>query len=332
MFFFLFALFFFSLNLNTPHSLFFLLQVVEALAASRSADPTRQPPALTAFYSSELGGITTEPALAVVHFDDHLVHRGHAVFDTAEIVEGRLYALDDHLERFFASAALARLRLPFSRAQVRRTVLETAAAGRRMDGHVRYWLGAGRGGFGLGTRECARPSFFAAAYGKRPDGRSATGEGADDLLLDSSGRDPGGVSLLTALDVPPPDAMMARIKSTNYLKHAVAQSRAEEAGYDYGVFAAEDKDGNLFVTEGATVSIGVITEGGELVIPPFGETSLAGCTAKRVLELLPTVREVFFLFWTSFFLFTKILLLRVDETLTFITIFQLKGASLLPTD
>lgn len=219
------------------------------------------------------------------------MHRGHAVFDTAEIVEGRLYALDDHLERFFASAARARLRLPFSRAQVRRVVLETAAAGRRMDGHVRYWLGAGRGGFGLGTRECARPSFFAAAYGKRADGRSASGEGADDLLLDSSGRDPGGVSLLTALDVPAPDAMMAGIKSTSYLKHAVAQSRAEEAGYDYGVFVSPDpQTGNLFVTEGATVSIGVITRDGELVVPPFGEVSLAGCTAKRVLELMPAVR------------------------------------------
>lgn len=36
-----------------------------------------------AFYSSRLGGITTDPALMVVPMDDHLVHRGHAVFDTA---------------------------------------------------------------------------------------------------------------------------------------------------------------------------------------------------------------------------------------------------------
>ena len=281
-----FVLQFFSnlLLLPSPPPRFFFPQVVEALAAARSADP-RRPPALTAFYSSELGGITTEPALAVVHFDDHLVHRGHAVFDTAEIIEGRLYALDDHLERFFRSAALARLRLPFPREQVRRVVLETAAAGRKMDGHVRYWLGAGRGGFGLGPLECARPSFFAVAYGKRADGRDG------DLLLDANGRDPGGVSLLTALDVPAPDRMMARIKSTNYLRHAVAQARAEEAGADHAVFAREDRDGALFVTEGATVSIGVITAGGELVIPPFGGESLAGCTAKRVLELMPAVRS-----------------------------------------
>ena len=37
-------------------------------------------------------------------------------------------------------------------------------------------------------------------------------------------------------------------------------------------------------------------------IPPEARKSLFW---KRVLELLPTVREVFFLFWTSFFLFTR---------------------------
>ena len=42
-----------------------------------------------AFYSSRLGGITTDPALMVVPMDDHLVHRGHAVFDTATMTQVR---------------------------------------------------------------------------------------------------------------------------------------------------------------------------------------------------------------------------------------------------
>ena len=58
-----------------------------------------------AFYSSELGGIVTDPALMVVPIDDHMVHRGHAVFDTAILVEGQLYELDSHLDRFLRSAA-----------------------------------------------------------------------------------------------------------------------------------------------------------------------------------------------------------------------------------
>ena len=58
-----------------------------------------------AMYSSHLGGIVTDPALMVLPLDHHMVHRGHAVFDTAMIVSGKLYQLDAHLERFLRSAA-----------------------------------------------------------------------------------------------------------------------------------------------------------------------------------------------------------------------------------
>ena len=40
-----------------------------------------------AFYSSDLGGITTHPALMCVGIDDHMIHRGHAVFDTALLTQ-----------------------------------------------------------------------------------------------------------------------------------------------------------------------------------------------------------------------------------------------------
>jgi hypothetical protein len=46
-----------------------------------------------ALYSSILGGVVTDPALMVIPFDDHMVHRGHAVFDTAAIVNGMMYQL-----------------------------------------------------------------------------------------------------------------------------------------------------------------------------------------------------------------------------------------------
>ena len=43
---------------------------------------------------------TSKPGvLQVVQFDDHMVHRGHAVFDTALLVESYLYQLDPHLDR-----------------------------------------------------------------------------------------------------------------------------------------------------------------------------------------------------------------------------------------
>jgi hypothetical protein len=34
------------------------------------------------FYSSVVDGVVTDPSLMVIPIDDHMVHRGHAVFDT----------------------------------------------------------------------------------------------------------------------------------------------------------------------------------------------------------------------------------------------------------
>ena len=41
-----------------------------------------------AMYSSVFNGFTTDPAAMVIPMDDHMVHRGHGVFDTATIKSG----------------------------------------------------------------------------------------------------------------------------------------------------------------------------------------------------------------------------------------------------
>jgi len=47
-----------------------------------------------------LGGIVTDPALMVIPFDDHMVHRGHGIFDTGGLIGGKIYDLEAHLDRF----------------------------------------------------------------------------------------------------------------------------------------------------------------------------------------------------------------------------------------
>lgn len=41
-----------------------------------------------AMYSSFYGGIILDPAMMVIPIDDHMVHRGHGVFDTAIVLDG----------------------------------------------------------------------------------------------------------------------------------------------------------------------------------------------------------------------------------------------------
>src|SRR3989449_8103033 len=134
----------------------------EVLARLRALR-TRQPVKFSAFYSSQLGGIVTDPALMVVPFDDHMVHRGHGIFDTAAIEVGKIYDLEAHLDRFVRSARTSKLQLPAREAMPDFIVRTTAASGRR-DGSIRYWASAGPGGLGLTPGAGAEAGVFVLVF------------------------------------------------------------------------------------------------------------------------------------------------------------------------
>ncbi|KAF9616464.1 hypothetical protein IFM89_029761 [Coptis chinensis] len=61
-------------------------EVFERLKEDREKRKGKQQ--FLAMYSSVFGGITTDPTTMVIPMDDHMVHRGHGVFDTAAIMDG----------------------------------------------------------------------------------------------------------------------------------------------------------------------------------------------------------------------------------------------------
>ena len=134
--------------------------VMTALGKLRS----RQPVKFAAFYSSQLGGIVTDPALMVIPFDDHMVHRGHGIFDTAGLVGGKIYDLEAHLDRFLRSAEHSRLVMPYTRAQLRDIIITTVAASQQRDGAIRYWLSSGPGNLELSPAAGAEPGFFVMVF------------------------------------------------------------------------------------------------------------------------------------------------------------------------
>src|SRR5689334_3722487 len=145
---------------NTSFHILNAAEVVSRLEALRA----RQPVKYSAFYSSQLGGIVTDPALMVIPFDDHMVHRGHGIFDTAGIVNGKIYDLDAHLDRFLKSAERSKLALPGSRDEMRDIVIRTTAASGRRDGSIRYWISSGPGSLELSPAAGAEPGFFVMIF------------------------------------------------------------------------------------------------------------------------------------------------------------------------
>ena len=235
-------------------------EVVEQLRALRSRQPVRY----WAFYSSQLGGIVTDPALMVLPFDDHMVHRGHGVFDTAAIVSRKIYDLEAHLDRFVRSAGLSKLALPCPREEMRDLIVRTTAASGKRDGSIRYWISAGPGSLGLAPAAGAAPGFFVMIFAG--------------LAYPETWNTQGIRVMTTTYPIKPP--LYAITKSTNYLPNILMQMEAQEAGLDNGVFV--DEAGN--VGESSNMNVAFVSEDGVLQHPKFDHI-LSGCTSLRLLEL-----------------------------------------------
>jgi 4-amino-4-deoxychorismate lyase len=234
--------------------------VIERLQALRAKQPVKY----VAFYSSQLGGIVTDPALMVIPFDDHMVHRGHGIFDTAGIVNGRIYDLDAHLDRFLKSAERSKLALPAPRQEMREIIIRTTAASQRRDGSIRYWLSSGPGSLDLAPAAGAEPGFFVMIF--------------PGLAYPERWKTEGVKVMTTTYPIKPP--LYAITKTTNYLPNVLMQMEAKEKGFDNGVFI--DHDGH--VGESSNMNVAFVTSDGVLVHPKFDHI-LSGCTSLRLLEL-----------------------------------------------
>ncbi len=239
--------------------------VLDSLRALRA----RQPVKFWAFYSSQLGGIVTDPALMVIPFDDHMVHRGHGIFDTAALVEGKIYDLEAHLDRFVRSARTAKILLP-ARDEMRDIIVRTTAASGRRDGSIRYWASAGPGSLGLTPAAGAEPGFFVMIFAG--------------LTYPESWYSQGLRLMTTTYPIKPP--LYAVTKSTNYLPNVLMQMEAQEQGLDNGVFV----DGAGNVGESSNMNVAFVTADGVFRHPRFDHI-LSGCTSLRLLELAPLLKS-----------------------------------------
>eukprot|EP00752_Nemacystus_decipiens_P006483 g5837.t1 len=223
------------------------------------------------FYSSVVGGIVTDPALMVLPIDDHMVHRGHAVFDTCNVHNDRAYGLHFHLDRFLKSAATARVEHGFTKEALRGIILATIAAGGRpdkgKDAFAKFWLSAGRGDFMVSPRGCGG----ALLYVMVTDFHGHPSEGIDEWVV----------------KVPMKAGLMASCKTNNYLLNALTAMESQDQGGLEGIWVNDM--GN--VAETCMGNVAVVDSEGALRSPHFDGTILAGTTLLRVFALAPQLVE-----------------------------------------
>lgn len=232
----------------------------------RSLGPDQRPwhDNYLAMYSTWHHGIITDPVLMLIPIDDHLVHRGDGVFDVMRCVDGKIYQMESHLKRLETSARAISLNFPPEYKDIRDIIKRLILAGGDKECIIRTIISRGPGGYSTNPFECPSSQLYINIIRYHE-------------LEEKDYRE--GVSVILS-KVPIKESFFATIKSCNYLQNVLMKMEAINAGYKYSV----NIDDNGFLGEGSTENIGIVSEDNHFKIPSF-EHTLAGTTAKRVMEL-----------------------------------------------
>jgi branched-chain amino acid aminotransferase len=211
------------------------------------------------------GRITTREEAAVPVYDHGYLY-GDGVFEGIRVYGGRVFKLEEHLDRLYASARHIMLEIPLARDEMRRAILETVRASGLHDAYVRPVVSRGPGDLGIDPRKCARPTVVIIV---------------DAIQLYPAEAYERGLRLVTAsVRRPTPDALDGRVKSLNYLNNILARIEANRAGADEALLLTRDG----YVCECSADNLFVVT-GGEVWTPAAHLGLLRGVTRDVVLAL-----------------------------------------------
>ena len=217
-----------------------------------------------AFYDHRVGAIVCEPRCALAPLDDHLVHRGDGVFEYIRFRDRRVIDLEAHLARLRSSAEGLELAPPCPWNEVGGILLDVARASGRDEGALRILIGRGQGGFGIEPAECPRASLYVAAHSVHELPEALFAQGATACRS----------------EVPVKPAMLARLKTTNYLPNVLMTLEATRRGVDFSF----SFDGKGCLAEAAVANVALVDTAGTLIMPEF-RNALPGTTARKAAEL-----------------------------------------------
>ena len=213
-----------------------------------------------------LSGKLVDEKDAVVSVFDHGLLYGDGVFEGIRAYNGRVFLLDEHIDRLYDSAKAIVLDIPMSKAEMSRAVIDTCKANELDEGYIRLVVTRGKGTLGLNPYLCnkAEVIIIAAKIQLYPQ-----------ELYDN------GLKIVTVGTIRNhPEAINPRIKSLNYLNNVMAKIEAINAGcmeclmLNHKGEVAEASGDNVFA-----IKQGVITT------PPSTCGALEGLTRNKVIEL-----------------------------------------------
>ncbi len=192
---------------------------------------------------------------------DHGLLYGDGVFEGIREYNGVVFKLKEHIDRLFRSAHVLTLKIPLTKEEMLKAVVETLRKNKLKDSYIRLVVTRGLGDLGLDPRKCPKPSVIIIT---------------DTIMLHVTGAKENGITTMFSwVRRNPVDATSHEIKSLNYLNSVLAKIEANASGADEALCL----ESNGYIAEGVGENI-FIVKNGELLTPPTSTGALEGITAQ----------------------------------------------------
>jgi branched-chain amino acid aminotransferase len=197
---------------------------------------------------------------------DHGLLYGDGIFEGIRFYNGRVFRLDEHIDRLFHSARAIALDIGMDKASAAEATLETIRQNKLRDGYIRLVVTRGIGDLGLNPYLCPKATVFIIASA---------------ITLYPAEKYEKGLEIVTcATRRIAHGALSPMVKSLNYLNNVLAKIEALQAGAGEGLMLNEQG----LVSECTGDNI-FIVKNGAIHTPPIASGALAGVTRAIVFEM-----------------------------------------------
>ena len=218
----------------------------------------------------DINGEFFKPEEAKISVFDHGFLYGDGIFEGIKAYNGRIFKLEEHINRLFMSAKALMLNIPGSKEEIADMVLETCRKSDvRKDAYIRLIISRGAGGMGLDPRNCNSPTVVVIIT---------------PLIRIYEEKIDKGVKLVTtSYRRMSPECLSPNIKSLNYLNNIMGKIDANLSGADEALFL----DQNAHVAEATADNIFAVQsiDHRQVVTTPPTIWNLKGITRATALEI-----------------------------------------------
>lgn len=197
---------------------------------------------------------------------DHGLLYGDGVFEGLRTYNGRIFKLEEHIERLYKSAKYICLNIPISRGKLTEAVVETTRVNGYKDCYIRIVVTRGEGDLGLDPDKCKNATVFIIVDKIELYPEKFSREGMEIITVPTQRN--------TSHNLEP------RVKSLNYLNNILAKIEAKNAGFKEAILL--NSEGLVTECSGDNV---FIVEDGILKTPPTYVGILDGITRKVIIDI-----------------------------------------------